>query len=130
MVEAPRPANVRARPLTDLLARLPGARLHGPGSTLVSGITHDSRAVRRGDLYLARAGEHTHGIAHVAQAVAAGAPAVLTDEPSVDSAVAAGATTVVTVDDPRAATGPAAAWVYDDPSEGLLVIGVTGTNGK
>src|SRR3954453_15407325 len=98
MVDAPRPTNVRARPLTDLLHRLPGARLHGPGSTLVSGITHDSRAVRRGDLYLARAGERTHGIAHIEQALAAGAPAVLTDEPSVQTAVAAGATAVVAVD--------------------------------
>src|SRR4051794_16956436 len=114
MVDAPRPTNVRARPLTDLLDRLPGARLHGPGSTAAGGIPHAPRAARRGGLDLARAGEHPHGIAPVAQALAAGAPAVLTDAPSVETAVAAGATPVVAVDAPRAATGPAAAWVYDE----------------
>jgi len=96
----------------------------------VTGITHDSRAVRPGDLYLARPGEHAHGIEFVADAVAAGAVAVLTDAPSVPSALSAGAGAAVEVPDPRAAAGPAAAWVYGDPARALDVIGVTGTNGK
>ena len=130
MTETLRPRQVREQSIGGLLERLPGARLHGEARTPVSGITHDSRLVRAGDLYLARAGERTHGIAHVAEAVAAGATAVLTDPPSVPTAVAAGASAVVEVDDPRAASGPAAAWAYRDPSSGLLVIGITGTNGK
>jgi UDP-N-acetylmuramoyl-L-alanyl-D-glutamate--2,6-diaminopimelate ligase len=34
------------------------------------------------------------------------------------------------VDDVRDAMGAVAAWVYDDPAAALLVLGVTGTNGK
>jgi UDP-N-acetylmuramoyl-L-alanyl-D-glutamate--2,6-diaminopimelate ligase len=109
---------------------LTDATLYGDDTVTVRGITHDSRQVQAGDLYLARPGEHTHGIRHVAGAVAAGAVAVLTDPPSVDAALAAGAAAVVSVDDPRAVAGPAAAWVYGSPAADLSVIGITGTNGK
>jgi UDP-N-acetylmuramoyl-L-alanyl-D-glutamate--2,6-diaminopimelate ligase len=109
---------------------LTDATLYGDGVTVVQGITHDSRLVRPGDLYLARPGEHTHGIQHVADAASAGAVAVLTDPPSVETALAAGVATVVAVPDPRAAAGPAAAWVYGNPAAALTVVGITGTNGK
>jgi UDP-N-acetylmuramoyl-L-alanyl-D-glutamate--2,6-diaminopimelate ligase len=131
----PRPSRTLGRPVLGLLHRLngaglPGARLHGDGNATVSGITHDSREVRPGDLYVARAGDHTHGISHVRQAAAAGATAVLTDRPSVSAAVDSGVDAVVEVADPRAAAGPAAAWVYGDPAAELVVVGITGTNGK
>src|SRR5205085_12008651 len=113
-----------------LLDRLPGARVHGDVTAGVTGITHDSRLVQPGDLYLARAGEHTHGIDHVAAALASGAVAVLTDPQAPAVAVAAGAGAVVEVSDPRAVAGVVAAWVYGDPSHGMLVVGITGTNGK
>ena len=125
-----RPQRVPAQRLVGLLERLPGARLHGDGAVTVTGITHDSRQVQRGDLYLARGGERVHGINFVADALTAGAVAVLTDAPSVAPAVAAGSSAVVEVPDPRAATGPAAAWVYGDPTRDLVVVGITGTNGK
>jgi UDP-N-acetylmuramoyl-L-alanyl-D-glutamate--2,6-diaminopimelate ligase len=81
-------------------------------------------------VYVARAGEKTHGIDHVGEALAAGAVAVLTDGASGGRAEAAGAAVTVVVDDPRAAMGPASAWVYGDPAESMLMLGVTGTNGK
>src|SRR3954447_25323501 len=130
MTESPRPTRVRSKSLAELLERLPSARVHGDRDVPVTGITHDSRAVRAGDLYLARAGAHTHGIVHVGEAIGAGAVAVLTDPASVPAATAAGARAVVETDDPRAVTGAVAAWVYDDPSAAMDVIGVTGTNGK
>ena len=125
-----RPERVPAQAVGGLIERLPGARLHGDGAVAVTGITHDSRHVQPGDLYLARAGERAHGISFLADAMTAGAVAVLTDPASVESAVAAGSAAVVEVPDPRAITGPAAAWVYGDPSRELVVIGLTGTNGK
>ncbi len=130
MPEPPRPQRVRAQPVAGLVARLPGARLHGDPAVAVTGMTHDSRLVQRGDLYLARGGAQVHGIRFVADALTAGAAAVLTDADSVGPAVAAGSPAVVEIPDPRAASGPAAAWAYGDPSQDLLVIGVTGTNGK
>jgi UDP-N-acetylmuramoyl-L-alanyl-D-glutamate--2,6-diaminopimelate ligase len=127
---SPRPSEVLPKRLELLLERLPGARLDGDPATAVSGVTHDSRSVQPGDLYIARAGEHTHGIGHVDEARQAGAVAVLTDPDSAPAATAAGVSAVVVVPDVQAATGPAAAWVYDDPAAALLVFGVTGTNGK
>jgi UDP-N-acetylmuramoyl-L-alanyl-D-glutamate--2,6-diaminopimelate ligase len=128
--QPPRPTAVPAARLAQLLERLPGARLEGDPATTVTGVTHDSRQVQVGDLYIARAGEATHGIDHVDAALRAGAVAVLTDPDSAGQAVAAGAPSVVVVVDPRAAMGPAAAWAYGDPATELLVLGVTGTNGK
>src|SRR6476646_3839188 len=125
-----RPQTVPAQRISGLAARLDGAQVHGDADTLVTGITHDSRQVLPGDVYLARAGQKTHGIAHVQQALAAGAVAVLTDSESAAKATAAGARAVVAVEDPQAAAGPVAAWVYGDPAHALTLVGITGTNGK
>ena len=43
---------------------------------VVSGIALDSRKVQAGDLFLAVAGSHTHGLQHARQALALGAAAV------------------------------------------------------
>src|SRR3954452_10918816 len=130
-----RPQQVPAQRIVGLVPRLQdlglaGVRVHGDADTLVSGITHDSRQVRDGDVYVARAGQHTHGIEHVAQALSAGATAVLTDPGSSSRASDAGAAAVIEVDDPQSAAGPAAAWVYGDPAQALTIVGITGTNGK
>ncbi|HVT19863.1 MAG TPA: UDP-N-acetylmuramoyl-L-alanyl-D-glutamate--2,6-diaminopimelate ligase [Mycobacteriales bacterium] len=130
-----RPSVVTRKPVSDLLERLrrgglAGARIDGDPTTTVSGITHDSRGVQPNDLYVARAGARTHGIAHLSQAISNGAVAVLTDPASVDAARTAGVAAVVVVDDPRTAMGAAAAWAYDDAAVGMTLLGVTGTNGK
>ena len=121
---------LRPRPLADLLERCPQLRLPGgeAGAT-VSGVTLDSRAVQPGDLYAALPGAHAHGADFAAQAVALGATAVLTDP---DGAARAGylGVPVVLADDVRAVLGDVASWVHHDPAADLLVLGVTGTNGK
>ena len=50
-----------------------------PPAVPVTGVTLDSRRVRRGDLYAALPGATTHGAHFAAGAAAAGAAAVLTD---------------------------------------------------
>jgi UDP-N-acetylmuramoyl-L-alanyl-D-glutamate--2,6-diaminopimelate ligase len=129
-----RPSAVTPKPVSGLLERLQrsglaAVRIDGDPGTAVTGITHDSRLVTNGDIYVARAGANTHGIAHLDQAVAAGAVAVLTDEASAPIARAADVATIV-VGDPRFAMGAAAAWTYDDPASAMTLFGVTGTNGK
>lgn len=148
---APRPAHVRPTPLADLARRLapaasdtpdtpaahprPEAPAGGPGAAPdtgnpgVTGITHDSRAVRPGDLYVALSGARFHGADFAAQAARSGAVAVLTDPAGAERAAAAGLP-VLTADDPRSVLGELAAAVYGDPGRGLLRIGVTGTSGK
>jgi UDP-N-acetylmuramoyl-L-alanyl-D-glutamate--2,6-diaminopimelate ligase len=95
----------------------------------VTGITHDSTAVRPGDLYAALAGSKHHGAAFCGQAAAAGAVAVLTDPAGRDQAIGSGLPVFV-ITDPRSRLGEVASWIYGNPSGRLLLIGVTGTSGK
>ena len=121
---APRP-----RVLAELTATRPHLRARSDlGGTTVSGCTLDSRAVRSGDLYAALPGARAHGADFAVEAVAAGATAVLTDA-SGAGRVPPG-TPVLVADDPRAVLGEVARWVHGDPAAGMLVLGVTGTNGK
>lgn len=139
-----RPEQTQPRPLSELARMLgPDAFVTSvetagdggaqpaadPGATAISGITHDSRAVRPGDLYAALPGSRAHGADFSAQAAASGAAAVLTDPTGYDRA-AATRLPVVTVADPRAELGRIAAWVYGSPGDDLLLIGTTGTSGK
>ncbi len=125
-----RPTFPPRRSLTDLLAVAAGLRPDRPvaGAT-VTGCTLDSRKVRPGDLYAALSGAQAHGADFAAAAVAAGATAILTD-PAGAGRCAAYDVPVLVDDDPRGVLGAVAAWVYGDPSADLLVLGVTGTNGK
>ncbi|MDA0638019.1 UDP-N-acetylmuramoyl-L-alanyl-D-glutamate--2,6-diaminopimelate ligase [Nonomuraea sp. MCN248] len=125
-----RPTNSPPRPLTALATMLdaePGTA-RSPHAAL-TGVTHDSRQVRRGDLYVALRGERAHGADFAAQAMAAGAVAILTDLAGREAAVATGLPVLV-VPDPRALLGQVAAWVYGRPAQAITVLGVTGTSGK
>nr|WP_020129936.1 UDP-N-acetylmuramoyl-L-alanyl-D-glutamate--2,6-diaminopimelate ligase [Streptomyces sp. 303MFCol5.2] len=124
----PRPAQVSATPLAELADQL-GAEQPGSAAVEVTGITHDSRAVRPGDLYAALPGARLHGADFVTQAAGLGAVAVLTDPTGAERAAATGLPVLV-VDDPRGRMGALAATIYGDPGRGLLQIGITGTSGK
>ncbi|MFC8919878.1 UDP-N-acetylmuramoyl-L-alanyl-D-glutamate--2,6-diaminopimelate ligase [Streptomyces sp. NPDC047821] len=123
---APRPAQVRPTPLGELAARLD---IPSPGSAAVTGITHDSRAVRPGDVYAALPGARLHGADFAGQAADLGAVAVLTDPSGAERAAATGLPVLVT-EDPRGRMGDLAAEIYGRPGGDLLQIGITGTSGK
>jgi UDP-N-acetylmuramoyl-L-alanyl-D-glutamate--2,6-diaminopimelate ligase len=130
-----RPARQPPRPLSALGSLL-GVRLASVGKSLspndlgcVSGVTLDSRAVAPGDLYVALPGSRVHGAAFCADAVAAGAVAVLTD-PDGRARAAATGVPVFVLADPRGKLGEVSCWVYGNPSSRLRLIGVTGTSGK
>ncbi|MFC4332222.1 UDP-N-acetylmuramoyl-L-alanyl-D-glutamate--2,6-diaminopimelate ligase [Streptomyces andamanensis] len=123
----PRPVQVTAIPLAELADQLGTAR--PDRSAEVTGITHDSRAVRPGDLYAALPGARAHGADFVTQAASLGAVAVLTDPAGAARAAATGLP-VVAVEDPRARMGELAATIYGRPGRDLLQIGITGTSGK
>ncbi|MDH6491014.1 UDP-N-acetylmuramoyl-L-alanyl-D-glutamate--2,6-diaminopimelate ligase [Streptomyces sp. SAI-127] len=123
----PRPVRVSATPLAELADQL-GAEQPG-NAAQVTGITHDSRAVRPGDLYAALPGARLHGADFVTQAVGLGAVAVLTDPTGAERATATGLPVLV-VEDPRARMGELATTIYGHPGRDLLQIGITGTSGK
>ena len=91
----------------------------------------DSREIRAGDIFIACPGLVGDGRDHIANAIAAGAVAVLThldtDESPSD---ARWAVPVVGVSGLRARLGGFASEWYGQPSATLQVIAITGTNGK
>ena len=112
--------------------RLRGARRDGRAigpaglaEIAVRGVTNDSRAVRRGSLFVAVPGLHVDGHDYVAAAAAAGATASI-----VEHAVSDAAIPQLVVAAAPAALASAAAWWYGDPSGQLGVVGITGTDGK
>lgn len=110
----------------DRLAPLVGGRVLGDGATLVSDVTHDSRAVGDGSMFAAMRGFVTDGHQFVAAAMAEGAAAVFVEDEAV---VPAGCAAIV-VPSVRDTLGRLAAAVHGDPSSSLRVVGITGTNGK
>ena len=118
-------------PLTRL-ASITSASVSEPAALAplaVRGITVDSRRVLQGDLFAALPGERAHGADFSQQAARGGAIAALTDLTGRAAAEAAGLATLV-IADPRAAVGLVAAEIYGHPADHLLLMGVTGTNGK
>ena len=113
--------------LNDLLPAVAGARLvRGDPARHVTGISHDTRHLQPGELFVAIPGFRQNGLDHLPEALARGASAVVAEVlPSVEDDVA-----IVLVPSARAALGDLAAAFYGYPSRRLNVVGVTGTDGK
>jgi len=91
-------------------------------------ITHDSRKVKPGFLFVAVRGFHSDGHQFVPQALQQGAIAVIAEEyaPNAGSV----ATPIIRVRDSRAALARISDVFYGHPSQRLKLIGITGTKGK
>lgn len=113
-----------ARPLRDLLAPLPHAKVVGETDALVAGVSYRSKELGPGWLFFAVPGEHVDGHDYAPEAVANGASVVVSERP-----LETGATEVI-VPSVREAMGPVAGSFYGHPADAMVVIGVTGTNGK
>ncbi len=108
--------------LSALAEQIEGAHLIGEAS--VTGLRADSRALTKGELFLAVPGEHHDGHRFAREALRKGAVALCVER-------------VLDLDLPQlvvpsvaAAAGPLASACYGHPSRALEVVGVTGTNGK
>jgi len=104
--------------------------LEGARTVEVSGIAHDSRTVQPGDLFCCVPGAVHDGHDHAADAVAAGAVAVLAERPLAEIGLSSSGVPVVILPSVRRAMPLLAAAVHGHPSATLDVVGVTGTNGK
>lgn len=98
-----------------------------PGRDLeITGVACHSREVRPGSLFVAVPGQLTDGHQYIAEAVRRGAAAVLCQR----SPEEAPGVPVFTVADSRAVLNTVAANFYGHPAHRMVLIGVTGTNGK
>ena len=98
--------------------------LRGAEDVAVSGVSQDSRSVRPGDLFLAWEGTEVDAHDHVPEAARAGAAAAV-----VEHRVPVDLPQLV-VENGRRGGALAAGAVMGAPWDGLLAVGVTGTNGK
>ncbi|HWF56887.1 MAG TPA: UDP-N-acetylmuramoyl-L-alanyl-D-glutamate--2,6-diaminopimelate ligase [Candidatus Dormibacteraeota bacterium] len=94
----------------------------------ITTVTHDSREVTPGALFVAVPGRREDGRRHAAAAAAAGAVAVIAER-ELDTPLPRGVP-VVLVEDSRVALSALAAAIHGHPSRSLTVAGVTGTDGK
>ncbi len=100
--------------------------VQGKVAQTVGGLAYDSRKVRQGDVFFAVPGIYADGHDFVNQAVEQGAVAVVAERgvpvpPEV---------TWIRVQNVRRTMGQWAGVFYDHPSRSMVLVGVTGTNGK
>jgi UDP-N-acetylmuramoyl-L-alanyl-D-glutamate--2,6-diaminopimelate ligase len=113
-------------PLRQLLAGVGGALISGNPDVPVTSIAVDSRRVEPGALFVCLAGARDDGHRHAADAVKAGAAAVLAGHP----VELPPQTALAVVPDTLAALSAVSAEFFGHPSDALTMIGITGTNGK
>ncbi len=113
--------------LKDILYKSRITEVRGSTNIAVESITMDSRAVKPFCLFVAVKGVTTDGHAYIENAIKSGAVAIVceTIPAEVNDAI-----TYVQVSNSAEALGYIAANFYDNPSEKLKVVAVTGTNGK
>jgi UDP-N-acetylmuramoyl-L-alanyl-D-glutamate--2,6-diaminopimelate ligase len=114
-------------PLFSLLTDVVVLVQHGNPDVPVSSLTLDSRQAGPGYLFCALRGTATDGHQFIGKAVSQGAAVVVCEELPAELSPT---TTYVQVSDSAAALGHIASAFYGHPSRQLLLVGVTGTNGK
>lgn len=113
--------------LKDILYRVPIEAIEGNTSQQVRGVHIDSRKVGLNDLFIAIKGNASDGHTYIEKAVNQGALAVVCEELPAHRLKGV---TFIQVSDSRLAAAHIAANFYDNPSQKIQLIGVTGTNGK
>ena len=113
--------------LKDLLHAIPVLQVEGSLDVEVNAISFDSREVQEGTLFIAIRGVQTDGHLYVDKVVQSN-PAVIVVEDFPE--ITQEGITYVQVGDTAYALGILAGNFYDNPSQKLKLVGVTGTNGK
>ncbi len=113
--------------LKDILYGVRIVEVDGSTNIAIESITADSRAVRNLSLFVAVKGTQTDGHAFIDKAILQGGVAIICEEmPTVKNPKVS----YIAVNDSAAALGIIASNFYDNPSEEIKLVGVTGTNGK
>jgi len=113
--------------LTDILQNVILQKVVGNTEIQVNNIQFDSRKVEAGNVFVATRGTASDGHQFIPMAIEKGAVAVVCEEipEEINPAVA-----YVKVESSSDALGKMASAWYDFPSSKMILVGVTGTNGK
>ncbi|HEX7405513.1 MAG TPA: UDP-N-acetylmuramoyl-L-alanyl-D-glutamate--2,6-diaminopimelate ligase [Candidatus Nanopelagicaceae bacterium] len=120
-----RPLSPTERSLSEIAAIV--GVVNPDADLIITGMSHNSSAIEKGDIFLAFPGARVHGASYSRQAKMHGARAVLTD--SYGATLVTDLPTLV-VSDPRRSAGNLSAWFYNEPMRDMFSVGITGTNGK
>lgn len=101
--------------------------LEGINELKVNGVSADSRAVKKGEAFVCLRSMQDGGEAYVNEALSRGAVAVITDK---SFSLSDNSDKHVSVENVRSAYAKMLSAVYGEPSRGMKMIAVTGTNGK
>jgi UDP-N-acetylmuramoyl-L-alanyl-D-glutamate--2,6-diaminopimelate ligase len=113
--------------LSDIIDGLAFTELQGSPDVEISAVVFDSRKVVPGALFVAVKGTVSDGHDYIAQAIRDGAIAIICE---ILPARVTGEVDFLMVANSSVALGIVAANFYDNPSDKLKLVGVTGTNGK
>ena len=113
--------------ISDLLKGLDVKDVRGDVCREVSSIGFDSRSVTPGSVFVATRGTKSDGHRYIGDAVAAGAKCIVCEELPKELS---DEVTYVLVEDSTLALAFMSANFYGNPSHKLILVGVTGTNGK
>lgn len=120
--------------LKNLISVLDVPAIPGAEEVEISGVQSDSRKIEKGALFVAVRGTAVDGHAYIESALKKGAVAVVCEEiPSLSLEIKETLScqpVFITVNDSAEALGKLIACWYGNPSERLVLVGVTGTNGK
>lgn len=113
--------------LKDILYKVSLTASRGDMTMGVKGICFDSRKVESGYLFIAVKGTQSDGHEFISKAIQSGAVAIVCEvlPEEINDKI-----TYVTVKNSAEALGIVASNFFDNPSEKLKLIGITGTNGK
>lgn len=113
--------------LKDILYKVGIEAVHGTTDIAISKIEFDSRKVELNDVFVAIKGTLSNGHDYIQKALNHGAIAIICQEfPS----VIVNGVTYIKVKDSNEALALLATNFYENPSEKIRLVGVTGTNGK
>lgn len=124
---------MRARTLQQLMAALPDAQMVDasvdPAQVAITDITKDSRKVAPGALFIAYRGVENDLHRFIPDAIARGAAAIVCEDAGWRASAVRRVPCALTKNGRQAFAHLCAAW-HDYPGRSLIVVGVTGTDGK
>jgi len=113
--------------LKDILYRVSINKVIGNTNVVITNVEFDSRKVSLNDVFIATRGTVSDGHEYIKNAVNQGAIAIVCEELPKDTV---NGVTYVKVQNAQQALAFMASNFYENPSENLQLVGVTGTNGK
>jgi UDP-N-acetylmuramoyl-L-alanyl-D-glutamate--2,6-diaminopimelate ligase len=113
--------------LKEILYKVALEVVHGSTDVAVNNIHFDSRKIESNDAFVAIRGSVSNGHEFIDKAISLGASAIICDTLPTDLLPQI---TYVKVKDTNAALAYLATNFYDNPSQKLQLVGITGTNGK